>query len=132
MTSSFRLAYHSALRDMDIEALDRLFGTLLATNRGPGYGISILGADADLSAIDVELRFLSGRTYCCAEPGCHLPWDHRRLRQIAADQGIPLPESLLVRWKVRVERGAMLQSLALVGPEISSEESVYEVVSEPG
>jgi hypothetical protein len=112
---------------MEIAELNPLFSELLATNSGPGYVISVVGASPDLSAIDVELRLLSERTYCCAEPGCHLPRDHHRLRQLAANQGIALPESLVVRWKVRVERGAKVQSLALVGLEVSSEEYVYEV-----
>jgi hypothetical protein len=91
--------------------LDSLFRDLLAANRGPGYGVSLIGAAPDLSVIDVDLRFIAGQTYCCAEPGCHLPFDkeQRRVRQLAAERAIQLPEALTVRWHCHVEEGAKLE-----------------------
>ena len=65
--------------------LETLFRDLLASNRGPGYGVSVLGATPDLSVIDVSLRFIAGRTYCCAEPGCHLPPDSGRSAIVHGD-----------------------------------------------
>lgn len=89
--------------------LDQLFRDLLASNRGPGYGVTVLGAASDLSLIDVDLRFLAGRSYCCAEPGCHLPRDNTKLLRLAAERSIPVPESVRVRWHCHVEHGTGLE-----------------------
>lgn len=91
--------------------LDNLFRDLLASNRGPGYGVAVIGAAPDLSVIDVDLRFIAGRTYCCAEPGCHVPFDkeQQRLRRLAAERAIELPDALTVRWHCHVEEGAKLE-----------------------
>jgi hypothetical protein len=107
--------------------LDSLFHDLLASNRGPGYGISVIATAPDLSIIDVDLRFISGRNYCCAEPGCHLPSNTDRLVQLAADRSIHLPESLTIRWHCRVEQGAHLECLKSFG--LLTETDAYEFES---
>ncbi len=95
---------------MNYPDLDNLFRDLLASNRGPGYAVSVIRAASDLSVIDVELRFIAGRTYCCAEPGCHMPFDReqKRLHRLAAERAISLPESVTVRWHCHVELGVIL------------------------
>jgi hypothetical protein len=101
--------------------LDSLFRELLAANGGPGYGISVLAAAPDLSVIDVELRFIAGRSYCCAEPGCHLGLDNLKLLRLAAERCVRLPESVTVRWHCRVERGARLEVMKSFGLPIESD-----------
>ena len=49
--------------------IEALINELLAANRSPGYGITVRNVASDPPTIDVDLRFLSGHTYCCAEPG---------------------------------------------------------------
>ena len=109
--------------------LDKLFRDLLASNQGPGYGVSVLGASPDLSLIDVDLHFMAGRTYCCAEPGCHLPRDaeQQRLRRLAAERAIALPKSVTVRWHCHVERGAKLQCMTKLGSPVESNAYDFEV-----
>lgn len=108
--------------------LENLLRELLATNCGPGYGISVLSAAADLSVIDVELRFIAGRTYCCAEPGCHLPRSNSMLVSLAAERGLRLPDSVAVRWHCHVDRGALLQSMKSLGLPIESEAYEFEAI----
>jgi hypothetical protein len=108
--------------------LDNLFRDLLASNRHrpqgdavdcdrPVYVVSVIGAAPDLSVIDVDLRFIAGRTYCCAEPGCHVPFDkeQHRLRRLAAERAIQLPQAMTVRWHCHVEEGAKLECLKALG-----------------
>ena len=108
--------------------LDNLFRDLLASNRGPGYGASVTGAAPDLSMIDVDLRFIAGRTYCCAEPGCHVPFDkaQHRLHRLAAERGIRLPEAVTVRWHCHVEEGAKLECHKPLG--LPAESKAYDFV----
>jgi hypothetical protein len=101
--------------------LDNLFRNLLASNRGPGYGVSVTGAAADLSVIDVELRFIAGRSYCCAEPGCHVGLDNAKLLRLAAQRSVPLPESVTVRWHCHVAQGARLEVMKSFGRPVESE-----------
>jgi hypothetical protein len=109
--------------------LDNLFRDLLASNRGPGYGVSVISAAGDLSAIDVDLRFIAGRTYCCAEPGCHMPIDNQqgRLRCLAAERDIRLPDVMTVRWHCHVEAGAKLECYKALGLPLESEAYDFEV-----
>ena len=104
--------------------LNELFQELLASNGGSGYGISVTGAAPDLSTIDVEFRFLAGRIYCCAEPGCHLPWNSERLLRLAAERSIHLPDDVRVQWHCVVEEGACLECLAAL--RIPTESRGYE------
>ena len=101
--------------------LDNLFRDLLASNRGPGYGVSVIGASPDLSVIDVDLRFIAGRSYCCAEPGCHLGLDNGKLLRLAAERCVPLPDSVTVRWHCHVEQGARLEVMTSFGLPVESE-----------
>lgn len=114
---------------MTYPELDNLFHDLLASNRGPGYGVYVIGAASDLSVIDVDLRFIAGRTYCCAEPGCHVPCDkaQQRLRRLAAERAIRLPDALTVRWHCHVEEGAKLECLKPLGLPAESEAYDFEV-----
>lgn len=89
--------------------IDDLFREFFSTNRGPGYGVSVTSAAPDRSTIEVEFRFLASRSYCCAEPGCHLPRDCERLIRLAAERSIHLPEGVAVRWHCIVEEGASLR-----------------------
>jgi len=89
--------------------LDNVFRDLFSFNRGPGYRISVTDAAPDLSVINVEFRFLAGHSYCCAEPGCHLPRNCERLVRLAAERSIRLPDDLIVCWHCVVEEGASLE-----------------------
>jgi hypothetical protein len=100
--------------------LDNLFRELLATNRGPGYGISVVAATSDLSSIEVDLRFLSGRTYCCGEPGCHLPSNIDRIIKLAANSSILLPASAVIHWHCFVEEGVLFESMKSLGLPLES------------
>ena len=115
---------------MENPEIESLFCDLLASNHGPGYFISILSASRDRSVIDVELRFVAGRTYCCAEPGCHLPSDtgQQRLHLLAAERGIKMPEAVTVRWHCHVEEGAKLEHLAKLGLPVESKAYDFEVI----
>ena len=91
--------------------------------------MSVLGATPDLSVIDVDLRFVAGRTYCCAEPGCHVPFDsgQLRLRRLAAERGISFPESVTIRWHCHVKRGAKLECMKQLGLPVESKAYDFEV-----
>jgi hypothetical protein len=117
--------YHS-LATSDVYSL---FRDLLSTNRGPGYGISILRVGPDLSSIDVGLRFIAGRTYCCGEPGCHLPRDTERLIQLAAVRSISLPESVVVHWHCFVEEGARFECMKSLGLPLESKAYSFKATS---
>jgi hypothetical protein len=98
-------------------AIEALINELLAENRSPGYGIAVRNVANDPPTIDVECRFLSGRTYCCAEPGCHLPRDLSRL---------PMLFGFTIRWHCIVERGAQLKCLETFGLPLDSDGYEYE------
>lgn len=76
----------------------------------------------DLDEIDVELRFLSGKTYCCAEPGCHLPARSRawwqRLRQVLRAAKLN-PPSLAIRIRGTVKNGTLLEVFGTKQPRAS-------------
>jgi len=97
--------------------IEALINELLAANRSPGYGITVRNVASDPPTIDVDLRFLSGRTYCCAEPGCHLPSDLSRL---------PLLVGFTIRWHCIVEDGAQLKCLEDLGLPLDGDGYDYE------
>lgn len=101
----------------EIEAMIR---ELLAANNSPGYGIAVRDTTSDPPTIDVEFRFLSGRVYCCAEPGCHLPRDLTRL---------PLLAGITIRWHCIVEQGAQMKDLAVLGLPLYSDGYEFEFVT---
>lgn len=82
--------------------------------------------------VELEIRFSAGATYCCAEPGCHLPthastwWRH--LRRELKDANIDPPE-LTVQIHGVVEEGALLNVLRAMGMSASS--TAYEYDDEP-
>lgn len=109
--------------------LDGLFRDLMATNRGPGYGITVVDAASDLSVIRVDLRFRAGFTYCCAEPLCHLSTDRTmlRFRDLARKRRMQLPEAIAIHWHFYVEAGAILTDLAAFGLSPESKGYDFEV-----
>jgi hypothetical protein len=101
--------------------IEAAIGELLAGNNAPGYGIAVRGVSTDPPIIDVDIRFISGRTYCCAEPGCHLPRDTSRLPALAG---------FTIRWHCRVEDGARLRCLSALGMPMESTAYEFEFVTE--
>ncbi len=108
---------------------ESLFHDLLANNRGPGYGISVVAAAPDLSSFEVDLRFLAGRTYCCGEPGCHLPRNTKWLVQLAAAKSLSLPSSTVVHWHCIVEEGAQFECMKSLGLPLASKTYSFEATS---
>ncbi len=99
---------------------EKLIRDLLSANRSPGYGIEILGESANPRTIEVRLRFLAGKTYCCAEPGCHLPF--------VSPKGGPL-EHTTILWRCQVEKSARLESLAALGLPLETNGYEYEFIT---
>jgi hypothetical protein len=81
--------------------------------------VRVLGVSEAGTHIEIELRFVSGVRYCCAEPECHLGlgerswWAQLRSRLRDSTDRDPPPLSLPVRGVV--EDGAVLESLQAVG-----------------
>src|SRR4051794_11561366 len=103
-----------------ISEIETMIRELLAANNSPGYGITVCDAASDPPTIDVDFRFLFGRTYCCAEPGCHLPRDLSRLPRLAG---------IVIRWHCRVEDGAKLKCREQLGLPLESEAYEFEFVT---
>ena len=115
---------------MDIRQLNDLFTDLLASNRGPGYGVEVTGTTADASVVEVKITFLAGKTYCCSEPFCHVRRDAARVLRFAAGRGIPLPEGIEIRWHFVVEAGTLLTCNKASGlPEREVERREFDAVS---
>lgn len=91
--------------------LDQPLQAWLHTPRAPRHTVFATDAEPDLSTLYVELRFLSGRSYCCLETDCHLPRRCDRLIRLAAEQAIHLPDNVTVRWHCVVEPHVYLQSI---------------------
>lgn len=111
--------------------LTDVFVELLSNNRGPGYGVKVIDAAKDLSRVDVEIVFVAGRTYCCAEPGCHLPRDSKRLMKLAAVRSISIPERAMIKWHFRIEAGARLECHHALGMPLESRAYQFDVVGLP-
>ena len=80
--------------------------------------------------MDVTVTFLAGRRYCCAEPGCHLPWEAASVVNFAAGMGITLPPRLTIGWHVVVEKGALLECLrSRAGGSLESDAYEYDHVT---
>ena len=109
--------------------LEAVFHNLLAANRGPDYSVVVTEATPDLSLIAATVSFTSGRTYCCAEPFCHVPRNLTRLIALAADRGIGLPKFVRVRWHFVVEAGARLECLRHLGLPLESEHYEFNAES---
>jgi hypothetical protein len=101
----------------EIEATIR---EVLSANNSPGYGITVADVSTDPPTIDVDIHFLSGCTYCCAEPGCHLPHDLSLL---------PALSGFTIHWHFRVEQGARLKSNAPLGLPLESAGYEFEFVT---
>ena len=97
--------------------IEALLNELLAANRSPGYGVAVRDVASDPPTIHVDFRYLSGHTYCCAEPGCHLPCDLSRLPRLSG---------FTIRWHCIVEQGAQLKCLAKLGLPLDSDGYEYE------
>jgi hypothetical protein len=102
------------------DATEELIRDLVSANRFPGYEIAILRESLDPPAIEVRIRFLAGRTYCCAEPGCHLP--------LMSPKGGPL-EHTTILWRCQVEKGARLESLAALGLPLETDGYEFEFIT---
>jgi hypothetical protein len=109
--------------------LHNLFTDFLASNRGPGYQIAVTDAAINLSQIEVAITFISGRTYCCAEPFCHVPDDLMKLIRFAAARGVSLPPELKVRWHFIVENGVQLSCNKSLGLPLAVNHQEYDAVS---
>jgi antitoxin component YwqK of YwqJK toxin-antitoxin module len=105
------------------ELEDFLLGYFSGQGRA-NYGISLINFAADLSSLDVELRFLSGETYCCAEPGCHFGTDLSRFIARAAESGIVFPDGLEMRGHFVVEQGVRLANES--SPHVRTISKAYE------
>jgi hypothetical protein len=101
----------------------------LASNRGPGYRVSVSHLSSDLSRAQVTLTFIAGRTYCCAEPFCHLPQDASKFLAFAAERDFSLPRNLQLDWHCVVEEGTLLTSNEALGLPLVSPRLEYDVVS---
>lgn len=109
--------------------LDVIFNEFLRSPRRPRYGINVTDATSDLSEIYVELRFLAGRSYCCAEPDCHIPSTCKRLVALAETHGLRLPDDVRVHWHCVVEEGARLQVLNSMGGFPETKGYTFDVVA---
>jgi hypothetical protein len=114
---------------MDFKELNLLFRDLLSTNRGPGYDIDVTDAADDLSKIDVTVVFGSGRTYCCAEPGCHFLNAGSRLLRLAAKSSFNFPNNVVIQWHCCVEDGAKMECHKALGIPLESKAYEYDWVS---
>jgi hypothetical protein len=109
--------------------LENIIRDFLGPERAARFVVSVLNAIPDLSVIDVKVVFQAGRSYCCAEPGCHFPKSCEHLICLANAQSIRLPDHVLVRWHCHVEKGARLQCLAGLGIPIESDAYSFEYSS---
>ncbi|MBX3359581.1 MAG: hypothetical protein KF745_14275 [Phycisphaeraceae bacterium] len=79
---------------------------------------------------ELELRFQSGTTYCCAEPGCFLPtfcrswWKQLRETLLELSDRDPPPLSLVLHGVV--EHGACLQDRQVFGLPVKSRAYTYK------
>lgn len=102
------------------DSTEKMIRDLMSANRSPGYEIAVLRVTANPPTIEVRLRFLAGKKYCCAEPGCHLP--------VMSPKGGPL-EHTTILWRCQVEKGARLESLAALGLPLETEGYEYEFIT---
>jgi hypothetical protein len=71
--------------------------------------------------VDVEIRFLTGQKYCCAEFGCHLPRHSDALIALSPS----FPANLQIRWHCCVEKGAFIASQGEASIYVESEAYDY-------
>lgn len=101
------------------QELEAIIRERLSANKSHGYGIAVVDVATNPPTVDVELRFLSGQTYCCAEPGCHIPDDIARHPQLAG---------FTIRWHCVVERNAKLNSSKALGRPLEQDGYEYDYV----
>ena len=104
---------------MEPAKIEYLIREALAANRGPGYEIAVTDVAANMSTVDVELRFLSGRIYCCAEPGCHIP----RLETVF--RSCEIPQGCQIRWHCKVEKGLALSAMRRLGCRLKAKAMTF-------
>jgi hypothetical protein len=109
--------------------LESALREFLSRNHGPGYRVTVTRVEPDASAADVTLVFESGKTYCCAEPFCHVPPKLGEFIRFAAERSVPLPDSFVIRWHCRVEQGAKLEVLRAFGRPIESDAYEFDAAS---
>lgn len=116
---------------MSYPELEAVFRECMASNRDPGYVISVTSAAADYSTIELSVTFQGGRSYCCGEPDCHFGPIWQKLRRIADNHGLQLPSPLTVRFHGIVEAGARFRVNSVFGtPEESTAYEYDEVFQE--
>jgi len=116
------------------ESVETVIRRFLAGNRGvDGASPPYLIDDADLSehgVLSFTMRFVSGKRYCCVEPGCHLGFQSTRgwarLRHNAKETEVLLPQPLRARVRIVAEAGAIFTVLERLGVRHDKREE-YEV-----
>jgi alkylhydroperoxidase/carboxymuconolactone decarboxylase family protein YurZ len=108
---------------MELDKIETVFREFFAAHRSH-YGIRITSAALDFSKIYVDFTLLAGHSYCCSEPGCHLPWNCKKLIAIALAHALPMPDEITVYWPGIVQAGAKLETLKGLGipPESNANE----------
>jgi hypothetical protein len=109
--------------------IENLVKDFLSRNRGPGYGLAVRHVADDLSTIHGTITFLSSRTYCCAEPFCHVPHDLSKFIRFAAERGFVLPPQLKIHWHFVVEAGSLLSCNKALGASLEARHQEYDEVS---
>lgn len=110
-------------------SLESALREFLSRNHSPGYRVTVTHVESDGSAADVTLVFESGKTYCCAEPFCHVPSKLGEFIRFASERSVLLPESFVIRWHCRVEQGAKLEVLRAFGRPIECDAYEYDAMS---
>ena len=111
---------------MEKLAVESLIRELLSANRSC-YGICVTSVAADLKAIDLEVRFLAGRRYCCYEFGCHFPMHSDAIIALSP----AFPACLRVRWRCHIEKGAIFDLPGAKNGSYLSDALYYEQVTAP-
>jgi hypothetical protein len=100
---------------MQLAQIENVFRDLYAGNRRARYEIKVTSAALDYCKIYVDLTLLADEKYCCSEPGCHLPWNCKKLFAITLSQGLNVPDDVTVYWHGIVQQGARLDVLKKLG-----------------
>lgn len=114
---------------MSLAELESILIEYLGAKSPSRFGVTLVHATPDCSMIDVELRFLSGETYCCSEPGCHLPRHCDGLIDFAAERSVVLPRRMTVHWHCIIEAGARMECNRAMGLPFESEAYEFDDVS---
>lgn len=114
---------------IDAAVFEQLLKGYLSRNRGPGYGIAVDAVASDSSTIVATVSFVDGKSYCCAEPFCHLPRNLTKFTSFAAARGVTLPTPFKIHWHIVIEEGATFTVNASFGAPLASSHREYDIVS---